>query len=107
MHQVDVLDFVLNHDKFGLINIDGYGLKLFDMFLGDYGLPHQQWCVHIYNPRKGAVRWCDCCTQGRPSSEKARAIGAATWTSEGVTLPSWRFAFRRREEKAPEASNGL
>ena len=47
MHQVDVLDFVLNHDKFGLSNIDGYGLKLFDMFLGDYGLPHQQWRVHI------------------------------------------------------------
>ena len=45
--QTDALDFILDDEQKGLSSINGYGFKIFDVFLGDYGLPHQQWHVHI------------------------------------------------------------
>ena len=45
--QTDALDFILDDESKGLGSIGGYGFEIFDVFLGDYGLPHQQWHVHI------------------------------------------------------------
>ena len=42
-----MLDFILNHERNGLKNIADYDLELLDVFLSNYGLPHQQWWVHI------------------------------------------------------------
>ena len=44
--QTDALDFILDDEQKGLSSINGHGFKIFDVFLGDYGLPHQQWHVH-------------------------------------------------------------
>ena len=37
----------MDDEQKGLSSINGYGFEIFDVFLGDYGLPHQRWCVYI------------------------------------------------------------
>ena len=42
-HKADVKEFVLNHEGFGLTYLDGYGVELFDVFLGSpFRLPRTE-----------------------------------------------------------------